>query len=107
MEKGMIKLIVLYPHGEGKTFDMDYYSNEHVTLLTNLLGDAIKGASIEKGLSGGEPGSSAPYVAVGNLYFDSLESFQNSFGANAEAIMGDVPNFTNIEPIALISEVMV
>jgi uncharacterized protein (TIGR02118 family) len=107
MEKGMIKIIVLYPNGEGKTFDMDYYCNEHVQLITELLGDAVKGASIEKGLSGGEPGSPPPYVAVGNLYFESLESFENSFGANAEAILGDVPNFTNIEPVALISEVMV
>jgi uncharacterized protein (TIGR02118 family) len=44
---------------------------------------------------------------MGNLYFDSMEDFGNSFGPNADEIMADLPNFTNIEPIIQISEVMV
>ena len=40
------------------------------------------------------------------LNFDSMEDFQNSFDPNAEKIMDDLPNFTNIEPIIQISEVM-
>ncbi|HAP68476.1 MAG TPA: EthD family reductase, partial [Flavobacteriales bacterium] len=43
----------------------------------------------------------------GNLYFENLEAFQNSFGPNAEKIMGDLPNFTNIEPVIQIAEVVV
>ena len=27
IKKGMIKVTILYPNGDGKTFDMDYYSN--------------------------------------------------------------------------------
>ena len=26
-KKGMVVVTILYPNGEGKTFDMDYYSN--------------------------------------------------------------------------------
>ena len=107
MKKGMIKVSVLYPNGEGKTFDIDYYSNQHVAMLGKLLGDAVKGATIEKGLAGGAPDSSAPFAAMGNLYFESIEAFEKSFGPNAEQIMGDVTNFTNIEPIIQISEVVV
>jgi uncharacterized protein (TIGR02118 family) len=107
MEKGMIKVSVLYPNGEGKNFDMDYYCNKHIPLVGELLGDAVKAATVEKGLGGGEPGSSATYVAMGNLYFDSMDSFQNSFGPHAGKIMGDLPNFTNIEPIVQISEVVI
>jgi len=107
MKKGSIKVSVLYPTGEGKHFNMDYYSNQHVALLVRLLGDAIKGASIEKGLGGGAPGEKAPYEAMGNLYFESMESFQSSFGPNAAEIMADLPNFTNIEPRVQISEVVV
>ena len=33
MKKGMIKVSVLYPNGEGKNFDMDYYCNQHVQLV--------------------------------------------------------------------------
>lgn len=107
MKKGAIKISVLYPAGEGKHFNMNYYSNNHVSLLKDLLGDAIKGASIEKGLAGGAPGDGAPFEAMGNLYFESMESFQSSFGPNAEKIMADLPNFTNIEPVVQISEVVV
>ena len=107
MKKGSIKVSVLYPTRKGKHFNMDYYANEHVALLVRLLGDSIKGATIEKGLGGGTPGEKAPYEAMGNLYFESMESFQNSFGPNAAEIMGDLPNFTNIEPQVQISEVVI
>ena len=107
MKAGMIKLSVLYPNGEGKTFDMDYYLNKHIPLVSRVLGTSLKGATVEKGLGGGSPGSKAPYFAMGNLYFDTMESFQNSFGANAETLVGDIPNFTNGEPVVQISEVLV
>ena len=107
MKKGSIKLTVLYPNEEGKTFNMEYYSNNHVALLGKLLGDAVIGATIENGLGGGAPNSPAPYTAIGNLYFNDMESFENSFGPNAAEIMADLPNFTNIEPTVQISEVVI
>jgi hypothetical protein len=36
-----------------------------------------------------------------------MESFEKSFGPNAEKIMADIPNFTNSEPTIQISEVMI
>ena len=107
MKKGMIKVSVLYPNGEGNKIDLDYYCNQHVAMVGGLLGDAVKGATVEKGLGGAAPDSPATYAAIGNLYFESMESFQKSFGPNAEKIMADLPNFTNIEPVIQISEVMV
>lgn len=106
MKKGMTKVSVLYPNGENKTFDMDYYCNTHATLVSGLFGDFLKGSTIEKGIGGAAPGSTAPFAVMGNMYFDSVEDFGKAFGPNAEKIMGDIPNFTNIEPIIQISEVM-
>ena len=107
MKKGSIKVSVLYPNGDGKSFDMDYYCNKHVPMVAGLLGDAVKGATVEKGLGGGAPNSPAKYAAMGNLYFSSVEDFEKSFGPNTEKIMGDLPNFTNIEPSIQVSEVMI
>ena len=107
MEKGMIKVSVLYPNSEGKKFDMDYYCNTHLPMVGGLLCDALKGATVEKGLGGATPGSEAAYVAMGNMYYNNLEEFQNAFGPNAKEIMGDLPNFTNIEPVIQISEVLI
>jgi uncharacterized protein (TIGR02118 family) len=106
MKKGMTKVSVLYPNGEGKKFDMEYYVNKHMPLVASLLGDVLKTSTIEKGLGGAAPGSTAPYACMGNMYFDSVKDFGEAFGPNAAEIMGDLPNFTNIEPVVQISEVI-
>jgi len=107
MKKGMIKVIVLYPNGDGKTFDMDYYINKHMPMAAGLLGDAVKGVTVEKGLAGVAPDLPVPYFAVANMYFDSVEAFQTAYGPHMDALGSDLPNYTNTEPIALISEVMI
>jgi uncharacterized protein (TIGR02118 family) len=107
MKKGMIKLSAFYPNGEGKTFDMDYYRDKHIPMVAALLGDACKAASVETGLAGLGEDKRPPYAACGHLYFDSMADLQNSFGANIEQIVEDVPNFTNIQPEVQIGEVVV
>lgn len=106
MKKGMIKVSVFYPNGSGKKFDMDYYIHKHIPLVLKAMGDSIKFYSIDKGLAGGTPASAATFTSIGNLYFESIESFQQAFGPQAGKIMGDIPNFTNIEPVVQISEVV-
>jgi len=106
MKKGMTKVSVMYPNGENTTFDSDYYSNTHLPLVAELLGNALKASSAEKGIGSMEPGSPAPYAGVGTMYFDSVDDFGKAFGPNAEKILGDLPNFTNIQPAIQISEVM-
>jgi uncharacterized protein (TIGR02118 family) len=105
MEENMIKVSVLYPNAEGKKFDMDYYLGKHIPMVQQKLGAAIKSAAVEAGLGGITPGSPPAYVAMGHLYFDSAEAFQTSFGPHAQAIMGDIPNYTDIQPTIQISEV--
>lgn len=105
-KKGMIKVTILYPNGEGKTFDMDYYSKKHMPMLKTLMGDSLKLLEIDKGISGRTPDEPVPYLAIGYLYFDKLSAYQNSFGPNAEKIVGDIPNYTNTQPIVQISKVL-
>lgn len=106
MKPGMIKVSVLYQGGDAKTFNLDYYINTHIPMAKNLLGSALKGLNVEKGLGGGEPGSAPTYLACAHLFFDSVESFQNSFGPNAEKIGADMVNYTNTAPVIQISEVI-
>ena len=103
----MIKVSVFYPNEEGKKFDMEYYCNKHIPMVQQKLGAALKGGSVEQGLSGVEPGSRATYIAMGHLSFDSVEAFQTVFGPHAESIMGDIPNYTDIQPTIQISEVKI
>ncbi len=105
-DKGMIKITILYPNGEGKTFDMDYYATKHMPMVAELMGDAMKGFAIDKGIAGRTPEDAIPYLAIGYLYFDSLEAYGEAFGPVAEQIVNDVRNYTNIEPVVQVSEVL-
>ncbi|MBV8911292.1 MAG: EthD family reductase [Gammaproteobacteria bacterium] len=102
----MIKVSVLYPGGAGKKFDHEYYSGTHMPMVQRKLGAPLKRLAVERGLAGGEPGSSPPFMAAGHLYFDSVEAFQSAFAPHASAIMGDIPNYTNATPVIQISEVV-
>ncbi len=106
IKSGMVKVTILYPNSEGKTFDMDYYTNKHMPMVASLLGDSLKVFKIDKGLASRTPDEPIPYLAIGYLYFDQLSAYQNSFGPNAEKIVNDIPNYTNIKPILQISEVI-
>src|SRR4030042_353790 len=102
-DRQMIKVSAFYPNEEGKKFDMRYYYNKHIPMVQQKLGSACKRVAVEQGLGGAGPGSRATYMAMGHLYFDSVEAFQTAFGPHAQAIMGDIPNYTNIQPTIQIS----
>jgi uncharacterized protein (TIGR02118 family) len=105
MDKGSIKVSILYPNEEGKSFDMDYYTNKHIPMVADLVGDALIGASVEAGLGGGMPGEPAPYAAMGNLYFEDMEALQANFAPHVPTFMADVPNYTDVQPVVQISVV--
>jgi len=103
----MIKVSVLYPNSEGSNFNMDYYCNSHMPMVQEKLGSALKGVAVEQGLGGAEPGASATYAAMGHLLFESVEAFQTAFGPHANAIMADIPNYTDVQPTIQVSEVKI
>ena len=103
----MIKVSVFYPDREGSKFDMDYYCNSHIPMVREKLGAACKNAAVEQGIAGPTPGSRPAFIAMGHIYFDSVEAFQTAFGPHTEAIMADIPNYTDIQPTLQISEVKI
>ncbi|WP_222843494.1 EthD family reductase [Roseivirga misakiensis] len=105
-EEGMIKVTLLYENGDGKTFDMAYYEDKHMPLVAELMGDNLKYYKIDKGIGGRTPDAPIPFLAIGYLYFDKLADYQEAIGPNAEKIIGDIPNFTNIQPTLQISQVV-
>ena len=101
----MITVSVLYPNEANTKFDMNYYLSKHIPMVKQKLGAACKSVDVEEGIAGGAPGTAATYVAMAHLAFDSVDAFQAAFGPHAEAIMGDIPNYTNVQPVVQISEV--
>jgi uncharacterized protein (TIGR02118 family) len=102
----MIRVTVLYANEAGKKFDVDYYTNRHMKLVTDRLKSfGVVRTEVDKGVAGGAPGAPAPYVCIGHVYVNSLAEFQKGMGVHGQ-IMGDIPNFTNIQPTMQISEIV-
>ena len=103
----MIRVSIHYPSKPGAKFDVDYYAGKHMDLVTELLKPAgLVRWEVDKGLSGPAPDSPAPFVAVGHLYFNTVDDFQKAFAAHGAAVMGDLPNFTDIEGQIQINEII-
>jgi uncharacterized protein (TIGR02118 family) len=101
----MATLSVVYPRAPGATFDYDYYENKHLP----LAGRCWAGA----GMVGGEAllgqskpvGSEPPYFAIGILHFESADALNAALaGEHAPEVLGDIRNFTDVEPIVQINQ---
>ena len=101
----MIKVSVMYPNGSGAKFDMNYYLASHMPMVKQKIGAALKGMAVEEGLGGAQPGTTATYLAMGHLLFESVDAYGAAFTAHAASIMADIPNYTNVQPIIQVSAV--
>jgi uncharacterized protein (TIGR02118 family) len=105
-EKGLIKIAVMYPFAEGKTFNMEYYETKHMPMVAGFLGANLVKYTIEKGLANGIPNQPLPYMAIGTFYVKSLSDYQAAIAPNRDAIRADFANYTNVSPVILVSEVV-
>ena len=105
-EKGLIKIAVMYPYAEGKTFNIEYYETKHMPMVAGYLGSNLVKYTIEKGLASGIPNQPLPYMAIGTFYVKSLKDYQAAVAPNRDAIRADFANYTNVSPVILVSEVV-
>ncbi len=102
----MIRISVMYPNDGGK-FDLNYYARTHMALVHKLLEPyGLVRTEIDKGVGSNPPGKPAPYVAVGHLVFNSMEEMKKGMQAHDPDLGEDLPNFTDIQPIFQISEMV-
>ena len=96
----MISVHILYPRArtDDSTFDMDYYCESHMPMLADALGDACQGWGASKMAAG-------DWEAIGWAAVDSQEAFDAAMAEHGAAIMGDLPNYTNVAPQLVIGEV--
>ena len=95
----MISVVILYPKSDDSTFDMDYYSGSHMPMFAESLGDACQGWGVS--------GPAAKYHAVGWVMVTSQDAFDAAMAEHGGKIIGDVANYTNVQPELVIGEVVV
>lgn len=103
----MYKLTAMYPNGPDVRFKFDYYTGPHDRLVKDLLtSHGLMQVDVDRGVDApGENG--APYIAIGTLWFESADGIEDGLAEHGEEILGDIPNFSNVEPEIQISEVLV
>lgn len=102
---GMFKVAILYPNGEDKTFDMDYYEKKHMPMVAGFLGRNLKFYEIDKGIAGRTPNDKVPFVAIGYFYITDVAEYNKAIAQNRDAVISDIKNYTNIQPVVQISEI--
>lgn len=102
---GMFKVAILYPNGEDKTFDINYYVKKHMPMVAALLGNNLKSYEIDKGVSGRMPGDKPPFIAIGYFYINDVAEYNKVIAQNRDAIVADFKNYTNIQPVIQVSEI--
>ena len=104
-DAGMFKVTILYPNGDDKTFDMDYYEKKHMPMVAGFLGKNLKYYAIDKGISGRTPSDKAPFLAIGYFYISDVAEYNKAIAQNRDAVVNDFKNYTNIQPVVQISEI--
>lgn len=106
VEKGLIKVSIMYPFAEGRTFDMAYYETSHMPMVAGFLGSNLVKYTIEKGIASGIANTPLPLIAIGSFYVKDLSDYHAAIRPYRDAIRSDFTNYTNINPVILISEIV-
>ena len=101
----MAIISVMYPSKPGSKFDLAYYLHTHMPMVAETWGPAgMRGYTVLQGLPSPD-GNPPPFHLMVNLEFASADAFHAAVGASGAKVMGDVPNFTDLQPIVQISDV--
>ncbi len=103
----MIRVTFLYPNKPGSRFNADYYIDVHMPLAIKRLQPALKGTTAEIGISSAMPGQPAPYAAIATFTFESVEAFTAAVMPHFAELQGDIPNYTDIEPVVQIGDIRI
>jgi uncharacterized protein (TIGR02118 family) len=90
---------VLYPKTEDSHFDHEYYMQKHIPLATVRFTEiGLEKTELIRGVASAD-GAKPAYELIGLLYFSSEEAVRAALETHGAEILGDIPNFTNVQPL--------
>jgi uncharacterized protein (TIGR02118 family) len=95
---------VAYPP-DSVGFDFEYFRSRHVPMFAAMLGENCQRFEVHRGVAA--PGAPPPLFA-GAAYFwvTSPEAFGAALSQHSEEIYGDIPNFSQTQPVRGWAEVV-
>ena len=98
-------ITVLYPAGDDKTFDFDYYNSTHEALVRQHMSDGLTDFTAVKSLGAAPDMAPSPYIVEARFVYETMNALQAALG-KAGDVVADIPNFTNTQPVILVGETM-
>ncbi len=97
---------VMYPVGPGQKFDVEYYLKTHMKLVSDRFGSVgMRKYEVLKGV-GAPPGAAVNYHIITSLDFPSIEAFGAAIKQHGGEVMGDIPNFTDTQPVIQFNDII-
>ena len=88
---------VIYPSEPDAKFDLDYYNNKHMSLVT----EKWTKFGLQHYWVADLRASGGPYAIQCTMLWESIEGFQKAAAEDSAAIFADVSNFTTLKPVLL------
>ena len=99
----MVLVSVLYPNTPGSRFDHGYYVGTHIPLVrARWESMGLEDVRLLRGV--GAPGGEATYQVIALLTFRSQEALQGALDKHGAEVVGDVANFTDVQPVIQVNE---
>jgi uncharacterized protein (TIGR02118 family) len=98
-------MTITYAGDADARFDYDYYATKHMPMVAEYIGDDVVKWEVSKGIASGM-GGPAPYRSIGQFWLSSLSGMKAAFKENGATIMGDIKNYTDIEAVVQIEELV-
>jgi uncharacterized protein (TIGR02118 family) len=102
----MIRITILYPNRAGGRFDHAYYETVHVPMTMALLGEAVRSVCVERGLSPGSGWPEPAYRAACSFVCESLEAYRLALAPHLPQLQGDLVNYSDIDPVIQVGEIV-
>lgn len=94
---------IVYPNKADARFDFDHYLQKHIPMAKALFGQGFR---IQRGVQAAA-GGTIPFVCLLTIEIESTEKFLSTItGERGAELLADMPNYTNIEPVVQIDEIV-
>lgn len=100
----MVIVTVIYPKTGESHFDLEYYLQKHIPLVrARWAGMGLENLDLMRGTSAMDGGAPS-FDVIAQLHFSSVERMRDALKQHGREIMGDIPKFTNVQPLVQMNE---
>ncbi|SHE59351.1 EthD family reductase [Lactonifactor longoviformis] len=103
----MVIFQIMYPYGEDRRFDIEYYLKSHLVNAKKLLGKACLKVEVTRGFKEFYQDTTPFFAFSARLVFENEETFFKAYTEDVDTfLMEDIPRFTDIAPVWQLEEIV-